>query len=247
MQFGLIGESLNHSFSKSYFEQKFKTLGLYNYSYTNFELKGIDELLPLLESNNSLKGFNVTIPYKEKIIPFLHAISPEAKEIGAVNCVHIVDNKTMGYNTDVYGFSQSVKPFLDVHHERALILGTGGASKAVAFALKKVGTEVWFASTSAKKNQNTFHYSEINEMVITAFKCIVNSTPLGTFPNAEECPKIPYEFITRHHLVYDLVYNPPESLFLKKCKQKGAIVLNGLSMLQLQAEKSWEIWQGQSS
>ncbi len=244
MHFGLIGKSLEHSFSKSYFETKFKSLHLNDHTYTNFPLNDIQDFLPFIKTNLQLNGFNVTIPYKESIILFLNELSEEAKEIGAVNCIKINDGKLIGYNTDVYGFSQSIKPFLDANHERALILGTGGASKAVAFALKKIGVEICFVSSLQKQKPNTFHYSEINSAVMNAFKCIVNTTPLGTFPNIDECPNIPYEFISPEHLIYDLVYNPEQTLFLKKAKEHGAIIVNGLSMLQLQAEKSWEIWTG---
>lgn len=242
MHFGLIGKNLEHSFSKSYFETKFKSLKLNNYTYTNFSLNAVEDFLPLIKSQPQLKGLNVTIPYKESIILYLDELSDEAKEIGAVNCINITERKLIGYNTDVYGFSQSVKPFLDANHQRALILGTGGASKAVAFALKKIGIDINFVSSSPKKTQNTFHYSEINKEVMNAFKCIVNTTPLGTFPNMNDCADLPYEFISPQHLIYDLVYNPDETLFLKKAREKGAITVNGLSMLQLQAEKSWEIW-----
>ncbi|MBL7933584.1 MAG: shikimate dehydrogenase [Bacteroidia bacterium] len=245
IEFGLIGKSLKHSFSKTYFEKKFKELGLVNYAYLNFELPSIIDFEKLISEHSSLKGLNVTIPYKELIIPFLDDLSSEAKEIGAVNCIHIRDGKKTGYNTDAYGFSQSIKPFLDTNHERALILGTGGASKAIAYALKKVGVEVYFVTSSAiKEKANSFFYNEINELVMNAFKLIVNTTPLGTTPNEKEYPNLPYQLFTSDHLAYDLVYNPPETEFLKKAKEFGAVTMNGLSMLHLQAEKSWEIWQG---
>ncbi|MBX3163768.1 MAG: shikimate dehydrogenase [Bacteroidetes bacterium] len=243
MQFGLIGKSLKHSFSKTYFEKKFKTLGLENYAYENFELETISDVKKLISETPDLKGFNVTIPYKETIMPFLDNLSEEAKSIGAVNCVLISNKKRIGYNTDVYGFSQSIKPFLDNNHQRALILGTGGASKAVAYALQKTGVEVYFVTSSqTKKTSNTFFYSEINDVVMNAFKLIVNTTPLGMFPNVDDAPNLPYRLFTPQHLAYDLIYNPDQTLFLKQAKERGAITVNGLSMLQLQAEKSWEIW-----
>lgn len=243
MQFGLIGKSLKHSFSKNYFEEKFQTLGLKNYSYQYFELETIDSIKQLSAEHPELKGFNVTIPYKETIIPFLDELSDEAKKIGAVNCVSISNKKLIGHNTDVYGFSQSIKPFLDVNHQRALILGTGGASKAVAYALQKTGVEIYFVtSSSVKKTNNTFFYSEINEVVMNAFKLIVNTTPVGMFPKIDEAPELPYHLLTPQHLAYDLIYNPEQTLFLQKAQAQGAITVNGLSMLQLQAEKSWEIW-----
>lgn len=245
--FGLLGRSLSHSFSKSYFEKKFKFLHLADCEYSNFEIDSIEKIKQVLTENLDLKGLNVTIPFKESVLNYLDELSLEAKEIGAVNCIKIQNNKLKGYNTDVYGFAQSIKPFLDTNHQQALILGTGGASKAVAFALKKIGVEIYFVTSSkVKKTENTFFYSELNEMVMNAFKLIVNTTPLGTFPNMNECPSLPYDFFTPQHLAYDLIYNPEQTLFLKKAKEKGSIIVNGLSMLQLQAEKSWEIWQTNS-
>jgi len=241
--YGLVGKILGHSFSKSYFEKKFKDLHLAECAYFNFEIDTIEKIKLLIRERPELKGLNVTIPYKESVIPFLDELSVEAKEIGAVNCIKIQDNKLLGYNTDVYGFAQSIKPFLDTNHQRALILGTGGASKAVASALKKVGVEIYFVTSAPiKKTENTFFYSELNEVVMNAFKLIVNTTPVGTFPNVQECPNLPYDFFTPQHLAYDLIYNPEQTLFLKNAKEKGSITVNGLSMLQLQAEKSWEIW-----
>jgi shikimate dehydrogenase len=241
--FGLIGKSLSHSFSRSYFEKKFIENELKDHFYKNFELETIDQFSDVLKTQN-LKGLNVTNPYKESIIPFLDELSIEAKEIGAVNCINIVNGKTIGYNTDAYGFGQSIKPFLDTTHDRALILGTGGASKAVAYALKKIGVQVFFATTSTKKNTNTFFYNEINEGMMNAFKLIINTTPLGLFPNINEAPALPYHLFTDKHLAYDLIYNPEQTLFLKQAKEKGAVTINGLSMLHLQAQKSWEIWNG---
>ena len=247
-QFGLLGKSLSHSFSKSYFEKKFQDLYLTNCLYSDFEIDSIDKIYSLAHNTENLIGLNVTIPYKESVIPFLDELNAEAKEIGAVNCIKIQNGKLIGYNTDVYGFAQSIKPFLDTNHQRALILGTGGASKAVAYALKKVGVEVYFVTSSlTKKTSNTFFYSEINDRVMNAFKLIVNTSPLGTFPNIDECPQLPYHLFTPLHLAYDLVYNPNLTLFLKKAKQQGSITVNGLSMLQLQAEKSWEIWNESSN
>jgi shikimate dehydrogenase len=242
-QFGLIGKSLQHSFSKTYFEKKFAQEGLQNCSYANYELQNIEAFKPLVLNTTNLEGVNVTIPYKESILPLLDELDQEASEIGAVNCVRIRNGKSKGYNTDAYGFAQSIKPFLENTHERALILGTGGASRAVAFALKKIGVETAFVSSdSGKKKPGVYLYTEINERMMEAFKLIVNTTPLGTYPNTESCPSLPYRDFTSLHLAYDLVYNPAETLFLKKARSFGAIGMNGLSMLQLQAEKSWEIW-----
>ncbi len=240
-EYGLIGKNLSHSFSKAYFEKKFKELGLDYLEYANFELENIEDIKQVLARNPELRGFNVTIPYKESIIPFLDELSPEARGIAAVNCVKITNGKLIGHNTDAYGFASSIKPFLEPQHSRALILGTGGASKAVVFVLRRLNVEVFFASTS-KKRQGTFPYEALNERLFVACKFIINTTPVGTFPNVMECPKIPYDCITSQHMVYDLIYNPEETLFLKKAKERGATTINGLSMLQLQAEKSWEIW-----
>jgi shikimate dehydrogenase len=243
INFGLIGKSLSHSFSRSYFEKKFIENELNDHFYKNFELETIEQFSNVLKTQN-LKGLNVTNPYKESVIPFLDELSIGAKEIGAVNCINIVNGKTIGYNTDAYGFGQSIKPFLDTTHGRALILGTGGASKAVAYALKKIGVEVFFATSSNKKNTNTFFYDEINEGMMSAFKLIINTTPLGLYPNINEAPALPYHLFTDKHLAYDLIYNPEQTLFLKQAKEKGAVTINGLSMLHLQAQKSWEIWNG---
>ncbi|MBN8692428.1 MAG: shikimate dehydrogenase [Bacteroidetes bacterium] len=243
MQFGLIGKKLSHSFSKKYFEEKFGTLGLNNYSYNNFELENIKEFPSLIQNNPELSGLNVTVPYKEGVMPFLNEISEEAKAIGAVNCIKITNGKTKGYNTDEFGFRFSIKPFLEPKHNRALIFGTGGSSKAVAYALKSIGVEYYFVTSSnSKKTRNTFFYSELNPVILKQFLLLVNCTPVGMFPNIYEAPAIPYEQVTANHLAYDLIYNPQETLFLKKCREQGATTINGLSMLKLQAEKSWEIW-----
>jgi shikimate dehydrogenase len=239
--YGLIGKSLQHSFSKSYFEKKFKVLNL-ECTYSNFEIDVAEQFPDLIQQNEDLKGLNVTIPFKASIIPLLDQLSEEVADIGAVNCIKIKNGRTIGYNTDSYGFSQSIKPFLDRNHERALILGTGGAAKAVAYALKKLGLEIAFVSSSQKKGSNIFTYSEINELVMNAFKLIINTTPLGMFPRDNECPLLPYEFFTGDHLAYDLIYNPEKTQFLQKAQSNGAVIMNGLSMLHLQAEKSWEIW-----
>lgn len=241
-QYGLIGKSLAHSFSKSYFEKKFKDEKLEGTTYDNFELDSIEKIGPLVAGLENLKGLNVTIPYKEAVLPYLDELSAEAHQIGAVNCIKIINGKLQGHNTDVYGFSQSIKPFLDTNHQRALILGTGGASKAVHQALKKVGVEVYFVTSSEKQSANTLFYSEINSLVMQAFKLVVNTTPLGMGEWAHLSPPLPYHLFTPEHLAYDLIYNPSETLFLKQANAQGAVTMNGLSMLQLQAEKSWEIW-----
>ena len=204
--------------------------------------------------HGDLRGLNVTIPYKESVIPFLDELDETAKEIGAVNCIRILDDaaqpsekRLIGYNTDAFGFRQSIKPFLETQHERALILGTGGASKAVHYVLKTIGIDCYFVTrTKIISNQlitkNEFSYEELNEYVMSAFKLIVNTTPVGMYPNVDEAPAIPYEFLTPSHLLYDLVYNPAETEFLKRGKKMGASTLNGLSMLHQQAEEAWRIW-----
>jgi shikimate dehydrogenase len=245
MNFGLIGKSLSHSFSKSYLEEKFVKENNLDFTYTNFDLENLNNLTEIILSHH-LSGLNVTKPYKELIIPFLNTIDVTAKEIGAVNCVKISwDNDRpylTGYNTDYYGFAQSIKPFLEPIHQKALILGTGGASKAVSFALKNIGVEVFFVTTGKKLSPNYFNYTDLNEHVLNAFKLIVNCTPVGMFPELNNCPDIPFNLLTSHHLLYDLIYNPEESLFLKKGKEQNAITINGLNMLKLQADKAWEIW-----
>jgi shikimate dehydrogenase len=243
-KYGLIGSQLTHSFSKTYFQEKFDKENIIA-SYELFELSNLDNFIAFIE-NNSLNGLNVTIPFKQAVIPYLDEIDSVAKESGAVNCIKItIDNgrKTLiGYNTDVYGFKQSIKPFLESKHERALILGAGGASKAVAYVLKEIGIDYLFVSRDPLGAANTIAYQDLNEYVIKAHKLIINTTPLGMYPNTGTSPDLPYSALTADHLLYDLVYNPEETVFLKKGKEKGAVTMNGLSMLHLQAEKSWEIF-----
>ena len=245
MNLGLIGKSLSHSFSKSYLEEKFIKENKSDFLYANFDLENLDTF-PELVLKHHLSGLNVTKPYKESVIPFLNEIDVTAKEIGAVNCIKISwENDTpylKGYNTDYYGFAQSIKPFLEPIHQKALILGTGGASKAIAYALKNVGVDFYYVTSGEKKAANYFHYSELNEYVLNAFKLIVNCTPLGMYPKTEVCPDIPFQYLTAEHLLYDLIYNPEETLFLQKGKAQGAVTINGLNMLKLQADKAWEIW-----
>lgn len=241
--YGLIGKSLTHSFSKNYFEQKFRELNRQELRYTNYELSRIEELPELLRTEKELKGLNVTLPFKESVIPFLDRLSEEASAIGAVNCIDIRNGIKTGYNTDVFGFSQSIKPFLDKNHEKALILGTGGSSKAVAYALKQIGIDYWFVSSDPQKKSDTvLLYSEVNALLIQNCKLIVNCTPLGMFPDVNSFPELPYSALSSEHLVYDLVYNPEQSILLKKAAGQNAICVNGLNMLKMQAEKSWEIW-----
>ena len=236
--YGLIGRSLGHSFSKSFFEYYFRENEI-DARYENFELDTIQEVKELL--NSGVSGFNVTIPYKEEIIPFLDELSPDAKAIGAVNVVQIKDGKAIGHNTDAFGFHQSIKPFLTNRHERAIIFGTGGASKAVEFVLKGIGVDVIFVSRNPK-GEKQFHYNEVNHHMLQACKLLVNTTPVGTFPNVNEFLDIPYSFLSHEHLAVDLIYNPEKTKFLEYAESEGAMILNGKSMLREQALKSWKIW-----
>lgn len=245
-QYGLIGKTLSHSFSKKYFEEKFKRENI-NAVYENFELNDVSQVEGLFSIHSNLCGLNVTIPYKEQIIPYLDEVDEQAQKIGAVNTIYIDKEigKMKGYNTDVYGFKQSLKPFLENQHQRALILGTGGASKAVAYVLNELGITTAFVSRTPQL-ENQLSYDELNENILASFLLIVNTTPLGTFPNVDEKPTINYDAITPNHLLYDLVYNPAETAFLKEGKKRGALTINGEQMLQLQAEKAWEIWGGRN-
>ncbi len=240
-EFGLIGKNIGYSFSKSFFTQKFKKEGLL-YSYENFDIPDLDFLPGIISENPLLKGLNVTIPYKEKIIPFLDSLDKTAAEIGAVNVIKITDNqKLVGYNTDHYGFQTALSKFFPFHRKTALILGTGGASKAVAFSLRKLNFEYKFVSRSG--NKKCIDYSNLDQAAIENHKLIVNCTPLGTFPAITECPPIPYHFLSQTHVLFDLIYNPPKTEFLRRGKQYGAQITNGLNMLELQAERAWQIWE----
>ena len=238
--YGLIGKSLSHSFSKKYFTEKFDNQGLIDSEYINIEIETIEEFVEKVKELNP-QGLNVTIPYKKAILPFLDDLDEVAEIIGAVNTIVFKNGKLKGYNTDAFGFHQSIKPFFKSQHERALILGTGGASKAVEYVLKQYGVEVMFASRNDSKD-NVLNWNDINENVIKHHLLIINCTPLGMFPNIASKPVIPYSALTERHLLVDLVYNPDETLFLKLGKEYGAKVINGLTMLQQQAEKSWSLW-----
>lgn len=242
-KYGLIGYPLGHSFSVSYFNQKFEDENI-DAVYENYEIDSIDLLPEILDRNPELRGLNVTIPYKEKVIPYLDSISPEASVIGAVNVIRITnergETKLKGFNSDVIGFTLSIEPMLSHYHKKALILGTGGASKAINYGLKSLGLETVFVSRSAK--HNTIQYSDITPELIKEYNVIVNCTPCGMYPNTDECPQLPYEAMDSHTVLYDLIYNPDETLFMKKGRQYGASVKNGLEMLLLQAFKSWEFW-----
>ena len=237
---GLIGKNIDYSFSRSYFREKFETNKL-DCSYKNFDLETIDSFIELKKNCKVFSGFNVTIPYKEVILPYLDYIDEEAKRIGAINTIKIKNNKLIGYNTDHYGFKESLVKYLKPHHKTALILGTGGASKAVAFALRELGIK--FEYVSRTKSPEIKHtYNTLTSTEIEANKLIINCTPLGTFPKLEKCPEISYDQLDKYHLLFDLIYNPAQTKFLKNGKLRGAKTINGLEMLINQAEKSWEIW-----
>ena len=243
-KYGLIGFPLGHSFSISYFNQRFQDEGI-DAVYENYEIPNIDALAEILDSNPELKGLNVTIPYKEKVIPFLDSISPEARAIGAVNVIRVTHrgNKTelKGFNSDVIGFTKSIEPMLDKKwHQKALILGTGGASKAIDYGLRSLGLETVFVSRYERPN--TIQYKTITPEIVKEYNVIVNCTPLGMYPKTEESPDLPYEAMDSHTILYDLIYNPDETLFMKRGAQYGANVKNGLEMLLLQAFASWEFW-----
>lgn len=242
-KYGLIGYPLGHSFSKSYFNEKFENEGI-NAEYINFEIPTLDSLPEILASNLELKGLNVTIPYKEKVISYLDSISPEARAIGAVNVIRVDhkgnDTYLKGFNSDVIGFTKSIEPLLERFHKKALILGTGGASKAINFGLKSLGLETVFVSRFERPG--TIQYSQITPDIIQEYNVIVNCTPCGMYPHIDECPQLPYEAMTSKNILYDLLYNPDETLFMKKGAQHGATVKNGLEMLLLQAFASWEFW-----
>lgn len=244
--FGLIGYRLGYSFSKKFFSEKFEKGGLSEYEYVNFELDSIDEFPNIFEKNPNISGLNCTIPYKQQIMKYMDSIDSEAAEVGAVNTVKVIREngvmKLVGYNSDVYGFENSLKPMLGKKHQKALILGTGGASKAIKYILTKLGIDYVSASIEEQLYEKEIRYSEIDEQLIQECLIVINATPLGTFPKVDNCPDIPYQFITSSHVLFDLVYNPEITMFMKKGLEKGASVKNGLEMLHLQAIRSWEIW-----
>ena len=243
-KYGLIGYPLGHSFSISYFNQRFQDEGI-NAVYENFEIPTIEALDEVLNLNPELKGLNVTIPYKEKVIPYLDSISPEARAIGAVNVIKVSHEgksvKLKGYNSDVIGFTKSIEPMIEKKwHKKALILGTGGASKAINYGLRNLGLETVFVSRYERPD--TIQYQNITPDIIREYNVIVNCTPLGMYPKTEECPLLPYEAMDSHTILYDLIYNPDETLFMKRGAEYGAQTKNGLEMLLLQAFASWEFW-----
>lgn len=244
-KYGLIGFPLGHSFSITYHNQRFADEGI-NAKYLNFEIPSIKELPQVLSQNPELKGLNVTIPYKEKVLEFLDYISPEARAIGAVNVIRVVHEgkKTIlrGYNSDVIGFTQSIEPMIESYHKKALILGTGGSSKAIAYGLRTLGIES--IMVSRYQRPKAIQYQDITPEVVKEYNIIVNCTPVGMFPHVDECPQLPYEALDERNILYDLIYNPDETLFMRRGAAQGASVKNGLEMLLLQAFASWEFWTG---
>jgi shikimate dehydrogenase len=239
--FGLVGRNISYSFSVGYFKEKFAKANLKKYSYTNFDIATIKQLPDIIRYTKGLKGLNVTIPYKEEVIPLLDSLSKNAKIIGAVNTITIdKKGKTKGYNTDHYGFKKALKPLLAEHHTKALILGTGGASKAIAFALRKLKIEYDFVSRTG--TDVIYAYEDLTPDVFADYHIIINTTPIGTFPNVGECPPLDYTLFSSGCIAFDLVYNPEETKFLRLAKEQGAATKNGYAMLVHQAEKAWEIW-----
>ncbi len=244
-KYGLIGYPLKHSFSIGYFNEKFQSENI-DAEYVNFEIPRIEDFMEVIEENPNLHGLNVTIPYKEQVIPYLDELDKDTAKIGAVNVIKIIPQtkgkvKLVGYNSDIIGFTRSIEPLLLPHHTKALILGTGGASKAVFHGLSNLGIQSTFVSRTKKRN-DILTYGELTPEIMQEHTVIVNTTPLGMYPKVDFCPDIPYNQLTSKHLLYDLLYNPSETLFMKKGIEQGATVKNGLEMLLLQAFVSWEIW-----
>lgn len=240
-RFGLIGKTLKHSFSKPYFEKKFAEEGITDCTYNNFELQSIDDFPKLITANPELRGLNVTIPYKEEVLQFLQSKNKIVEEIEACNCIKIVNGQLHGFNTDAVAFKNSLQKYVKPYHKCALILGTGGASKAVQYALKELNIDFLLVSRR-KQDVNQIGYEDVGADTIKAHKIIINTTPLGMYPNTEQDPPIPYKALTPEHLLYDLIYNPAKTKFLQHGEEKGAQIVNGYEMLLAQAEESWRIW-----
>ncbi|MEI2675611.1 MAG: shikimate dehydrogenase [Chitinophagaceae bacterium] len=238
--FGLIGFPLSHSFSEKFFSEKFEREDIEDCKYELYPLENIEDIRLLFEVNKDLKGLNVTIPYKELVIEYLDDLDDIAQKIGAINCIKIDEIQRVGYNTDYAGFRDSLKPLLKKHHTQALVLGTGGASKAVVYALQELGISTTLVSRKTGAAQLT--YADINKEIIDNHTIIINCSPVGMYPDINQCPDIPYQFINSAHILYDLVYNPGKTMFLQHGEKQGATIKNGLEMLELQAEYAWEIW-----
>ncbi len=239
---GVIGFPLTHSFSKQYFTEKFQRESIDGYRFDAFELKSITEITTLVSQTPSLKGFAITKPYKQQILSYLDFAMPDVHVMGACNCVHIIEGKLYGYNTDVLGFEESLKPKLQPHHNKSLVLGTGGAAQAVAYVLRKLGIDYLFATRNELQKENCINYTNLNQQIIEENTLIINASPVGTFPNIEDAPAIPYQFISDQHYCFDLVYNPSQTKFLALSEKQKAITKNGFDMLVIQAEANWKIW-----
>lgn len=240
-KFGLIGYPLEHSFSQKYFTHKFAQEGIVDCTYDLFPIDSIADIVEVLKENPDLVGLNITIPFKQDIMRRLNSVARIPEGLYACNCIKIVDGKLLGYNTDVIGFEKSLTPLLKPQHKKALVLGNGGATAAIVYVLKKLGIEVQVVSREIHSG-STLTYKDLNDNIIKEDLLIINTTPLGMFPHTEEAPQIPYEFLTKDHLCYDLIYNPEKTVFLQNAEAKGASIKNGLEMLELQAEESWKIW-----
>lgn len=238
--YGLIGYPLSHSFSKGFFAEKFAREGIRECIYESFPIPSINELPALLAQYPDLQGLNVTIPYKEAVMSYLDELSPAAAQIRAVNCIRFKDGRKIGYNTDAIGFRRSLEPLLQSHHNRALILGTGGAAKAVQYVLESLS--IPYKLVSRQVSADTIAYEQLDASIMASHTLIVNTTPLGMYPNVSAAPVLPYEHLTDRHLLYDLIYNPAVTAFLQQGADRGATIKNGHEMLILQAEASWEIW-----
>ena len=247
-KYGIIGFPLGHSFSRGFFTEKFAREGI-DAQYLNFEIPDANMLLDVLRDNPELRGLNVTLPHKQAVIPLLDQLSDEAREIGAVNVIRVRDGKLKGFNSDIIGFTDSIRPLLQPHHKKALILGTGGASRAIRVGLSRLGIEWTYVSRKCNSDSSLFtlhssllKYSDLTPEVMKEYTVIVNCSPVGMFPKVDVAPGIPYELLTPKHLLFDLVYNPEDTLFMQRGRQQGAIVKNGLEMLHLQAIASWRFW-----
>ncbi len=240
--YGLLGNPLSHSFSQKYFSEKFQRENINDCVYVNFEAPHLEAKVSYLKSDANLCGLNVTIPYKTQILSWLDFVSSACKEIGACNCIKIENKKWSGFNTDVTGFEKTFSPKLKSHHSKALILGTGGSSKAVSYVLKKLGIEYLFVSRTKNSSLNVVGYDEVTSGIMLEYNIVINTTPVGMFPNITNSPNLPYEFVSKKHYFFDLIYNPDTTLFLAKAKDRGATIENGKEMLRIQAEESWRIW-----
>lgn len=240
--YGLIGLSLRHSFSQRFFSDKFKTEGITDSEYHNFEIKNPDEEVVVLKSNPDIRGLNVTIPYKSIIIPFLDELTNECRQVNACNCIKIKNGKWIGYNTDIIGFEKTFVPHLKPYHRKALILGTGGASNAVAFVMKKLNIDFLKVSRKKEHVHGVINYNEVSGELLKDYNIVINTSPAGMFPKMDEYPPLPYESVTPQHYFFDLIYNPAKTLFLSLAEEYGAFIENGDKMLSIQAEESWDIW-----